>query len=158
VEISGPVLGKGADCEPVLRDLPEWFGIESAIVHYVDSIDRMPTFLAAESGAIIGFLTVCRHFPVSAEIYVMAIARKHHRLGIGRCLIDRAEAWLCSEGVRFLQVKTLSASHPDPNYASTRRFYERMGFSPLEELITLWDPSNPCLLLVKTLAPPAIGP
>ncbi len=156
MEIRGPVFGNGADCEPVLRGLPEWFGIESAIVHYVDSIDRMPTFLAAEPGAIIGFLTVCRHFPMSAEIYVMAIDREHHRLGIGRRLIDRAEAWLRSEGVRYLQVKTLSASHPDPHYAATRRFYERVGFSPLEEFKTLWDPSNPCLLLVKALGPPVI--
>ena len=116
------------------------------------------TFLTEESEQIIGFLTVCRHFPESAEIYVMAVHRMHHRLGIGRRLIESAEAWLLSEGVRYLQVKTLSTSHPDPNYASTRRFYERMGFSPIEELKTLWDPSNPCLLLVKTLAPSAIGP
>jgi len=56
---------------------------------------------------------------------------------------------LHERGIRFMTVKTLAASHPDPNYAKTRRFYEAIGFLPLEVLPTLWGCSNPCLLMLK---------
>jgi len=40
---------------------------------------------------------------------------------------------------------------PDPGYARTRAFYAAMGFEPLEEIVQVWGPDNPCLLLVKRL-------
>lgn len=43
------------------------------------------------------------------------------------------------------------ATSPDPNYAQTRRFYERLGFAPLDVFPTLWSPRNPCLQMVKVL-------
>jgi ribosomal protein S18 acetylase RimI-like enzyme len=33
----------------------------------------------------------------------------------------------------------------------TRRFYEAIGFEPIEEFPTMWGNDNPCLLLVKPL-------
>ena len=50
-----------------------------------------------------------------------------------------------------MQVKTLGPSKPDRRYAGTRRFYEALGFRPLEET-ALWGPENPCLIMVKRLA------
>ena len=32
--ITNPGLGQAALCEPILRSLPDWFGIESALVNY----------------------------------------------------------------------------------------------------------------------------
>ena len=56
--ITGPLLGQAAACEPILRSLPDWFGIEEAIVYYVKEIDDLPTFLALdeEEGAV-GFMS-----------------------------------------------------------------------------------------------------
>ncbi len=51
----------------------------------------------------------------------------------------------------YLTVKTLSSTHPDPDYAETRAFYAAMGFVPLMELPDLWDPGNPCLVMLKKL-------
>lgn len=51
-------------------------------------------------------------------------------------------------------MKTLGPSHPSPEYAATRRFYEACGFRGLEELHDLW-PDNPCLIMVKPLGSPA---
>ncbi len=45
--------------------------------------------------------------------------------------------------VEFLQVKTLSAKHPDAGYGRTRQFYLAMGFRPLQEFPTLWGEANP---------------
>lgn len=61
------------------------------------------------------------------------------------------EADLTADGVELLQVKTLGASHPDAGYKLTRQFYAAMGFQPLEEMIGVWGPQNPCLIMVKRL-------
>ncbi|MFN8377028.1 MAG: GNAT family N-acetyltransferase [Anaerolineae bacterium] len=152
LHVEGPHLNKGSVCAPILRALPQWFGIEEATRHYIESIDTLPTFLATEDDAAIGFLSVQRHYPQSAEIYVMGVLPQAHRQGVGRALLAAAEGWLAGESVRFLQVKTLSPRHPDEGYKKTRAFYAGVGFVPLEEFPTLWGEHNPCLMLIKYLA------
>ena len=136
--------------EAVLRDLPDWFGIEDATRSYVEQAAALPTFVAPPDR---GFVCVKQHTPRAAELYVMGVRREHHRQGLGRALVAAAEAWCRARGIRFLQVKTLGPSHADPGYAATRAFYEALGFVPLEELPTLWDESNPALLSVKDVGP-----
>ena len=142
----------------MLRSLPEWFGIESSILDYVESAKKLPTYLARPAGPAtpdikpaVGVLLAARHFPGAAEIYLMAVDRSMHRSGIGRALVDALERDLIADGVSLLQVKTLGPSHPDPGYARTRLFYEAMGFAPIEEIHGLW-PGNPCLLMIKVLS------
>jgi GNAT superfamily N-acetyltransferase len=147
----GPCLGKASVCEPILRSLPGWFGIEEAIVHYSIEIDRLPTFLACDAGRVIGFLSLKQHNPFSAEVYVMGIRPEMHRSGIGRALISQAQEWLKGQGFEYLQVKTLGPSHGDPSYARTRAFYLAVGFRPLEEFRQIWNEQNPCLVMVQRL-------
>lgn len=144
-------LGLGAECEAVLRSLPEWFGIESALLAYVDKIEHLPTYTAVVGERVVGFLSVEKHFYESAEIHVMGILPEFHRMGIGRALQKKAELDLKAQGVKFLQVKTLSPSSSNTDYAKTRKFYQSMGFSPLEEMPDLWGAENPCLIMVKNL-------
>ncbi len=96
-------------------------------------------------------LSLKQHTPYSAEVYVMAVLQEAHRKGIGRTLISSAEDWLKSRGVQYLQVKTLGPSDPDEGYATTRSFYEAVGFKPLEEFKQIWDEDNPCLIMIKKL-------
>ena len=149
VILEGPLWGQASVCGPILRSLPAWFGIEQATAHYIEDTDRLPTWLARLDGEVVGFLTVWQHSRYAAEIHVMGIPPEMHRRGIGRALVQTVEAALCSRGVEYLQVKTLSPSHPDENYAKTRRFYLAMGFRPLEEFPDLWGDANPCLQMVK---------
>jgi len=153
ISIQGPYLGKADLCEPILRALPEYFGIEEANLYYLDAIDRLPTFLAFNGSLdrVVGFLTIYRHFSKSAEIYVTGVHPDNHRQGLGRALMESAEAYLRKQGIEYLQVKTLSDSRPDEGYAQTRAFYLAMGFTPLEEFPTLWNASNPALLLIKKI-------
>ena len=135
----------------LLRSLPHWFGIESSIVEYVAKAHELPTYLAWPAGGStlpVGVLLAARHFPESAEIYLMAVEPALHRRGIGRALIEALEADLVADGVELLQVKTLGPSQADAGYDRTRRFYSRLGFRPLEEIHDLW-PGNPCLIMVK---------
>jgi coenzyme F420-0:L-glutamate ligase/coenzyme F420-1:gamma-L-glutamate ligase len=136
--------------EVVLRDLPEWFGIEHETVAYIEAAATLPTF-AVEPDA--GFLSLKQHTPHAAELYVMGVRREQHRRGIGRSLVAAAESWCRAHGVRYLHVKTLGPSRPSRGYGATRAFYEALGFVALEELHGLWDEDNPTLILVKDVGP-----
>ncbi len=151
VSVEGPLFGQANVCVPILRALPEWFGIDVAIEQYGRDIDELPTFVARPDSQIAGFVTVKQHNKGAAELLVMGVLPQMHRRGIGCYLLGRAEEWLQRAGTRYLQVKTLGPSHPDQNYAKTREFYLAMGFWPLEEMQALWDESNPALVMVKTL-------
>jgi GNAT superfamily N-acetyltransferase len=145
-----------ATVERLLRMLPEWFGIESSVADYIESARRLPTYLAWRDDPAghqhlpVGVLLAVRHFPVSAEIYLMAVDPAMHRQGIGHALLAALEADLIADKVEFLQVKTLGPAYPDAGYERTRQFYASVGFQPLEEITGLW-PGNPCLIMIKTL-------
>ena len=151
IAVHGPSLGRSAVCEPILRALPEWFGIEEATRQYIQDIETMPSFLAVVSGRAVGFLTFRQHSHYAAEVHVMGVHPQMHRQGVGRALLRAVESHLVGKGVEFLQVKTLSPAHPDKNYAKTRAFYGAMGFRPLEEFPDLWGEQNPCLQMIKAL-------
>jgi coenzyme F420-0:L-glutamate ligase/coenzyme F420-1:gamma-L-glutamate ligase len=136
--------------EAVLRDLPGWFGIEEATRRYIQDAATLPTFAVEPD---LGFLCVKQHTPGAAEIYVMGVRPEQHRRGMGRALVAEAERWCRMRGVRYLQVKTLGPSRPDPGYDATRMFYEAVGFVALEELHGLWSHDNPALILVKDVGP-----
>ena len=134
-----------------MRALPEWFGIEQAILDYGSEVNSLPTFTATQGEATVGILALRLHNPYSAEIAVVAVRPEWHRRGIGRALLALAEEYLVAQGIEYLQLKTLGPSRPDENYERTRQFYRARGFRPLEELHTIWDADNPCLIMVKRL-------
>jgi GNAT superfamily N-acetyltransferase len=149
--IQGPEPGDSATCERLLRGLPDWFGIESSLMQYAREVADLPAFTAIAGRDAIGLLSLRQHFPETAEVHLIAVARPWHSRGVGRSLLLAAEAWLRARGTRLLQVKTLGPSRQCAQYARTRSFYQAAGFLPVEEFPTLWSPANPCLLLVKPL-------
>ena len=140
-----------AECEWVLRSLPMWFGQEDALLEYVRGTSQLPTFISTDGQSVNGFVSVQQHFPRSFEIVCVAVHATARGRGIGRALIEQVSAWSGAQGGQFLQVKTIAASHPSPEYAQTRAFYESVGFVPLEVFPTLWTARHPCLQLVKRL-------
>ena len=136
-------------CNLVLRALPDWFGIESAIVDYVNDVRPMPFYAAFDDGGPVGFVAIKRHNQHTAEVYVMGILQDFHRMGIGTKLIALCEDYCRKNKMTFLTVKTLDESRADEGYAKTRQFYLSVGFKPLEVFPLLWDASNPCLFMAK---------
>lgn len=144
--------GKGYICREVLTDLPAWFGIPEAVEAYVDASVEMPMVIClAPDGSPIGFASLKIQTSFAVEIHVMGIKHAWHRRGIGRALIDEAGQLAIGRGAQFLTVKTIAPSKSDPNYAATRKFYEAVGFMPVEEFPTLWGKDNPCLLMLLPL-------
>ena len=42
----------------ILRKLPEWFGIEESLIHYVKTVSKYPYWAAFEEDSCIGFFPV----------------------------------------------------------------------------------------------------
>ena len=143
--------GGGAICAELLATVPHWFGMTDANERYQRVADRCPTLIALDNGRAVGFLTVVRHSPHAAELHVMAVRPELHRNGIGRMLVAAAEDRMRSDGVEYLQVKTLSASAGDEPYLGTLAFYTALDFRVLEEMPSLWDADNPAVVLIKRL-------
>ena len=151
MEIIGPDLDRALECEAVLRSLPRWFGIEHALMMYARDSAVMPTFALSDGTHLAGFLTLREHFPEAWDIHCIAVRANARGQGHGSRLLARAEAWLLERGVRFLQVKTVAATSPSREYAETREFYRRRGFTPIEVFPTLWDAHHPALQSIKVL-------
>ena len=147
--------GAGPTCRTILATLPQWFGLSESVEDYVSVADHSTTVIASHGPDDVGFLTLILHSPVSVEIYVMGITPEHHRQGIGRLMLNYAEALLALQSVEFLQVKTLSASKPDEGYDKTRAFYHANGFRPIQEFPDLWGPENPALQMMKVVGVPS---
>lgn len=136
-------------CASVIRQLPDWFGIETSNQAYVAALGRLPTFLVEDEERVIGFIALEETSAEAVEIHVLAVVPNRHRAGIGRAMVSHAEDWVRSRRRGILHVKTLGPSHPDPFYARTRSFYQALGFRPVFETIAFWGPENPTLVSVK---------
>lgn len=148
-------LLRGGDvphCERILRDLPEWLGLEASIREYVAFLASAPAFVVETDGDVAGFVAVRDLVPRSAEIEVMTVRRDLHRGGLGRRLFSRAEQWCRERGVRWLLVKTRGPSEPDPGYQRPRAFYTSVGFEPILETVAFWGPEDPALVLIEPVA------
>jgi GNAT superfamily N-acetyltransferase len=144
-------IGKSEICENVLTGLPRWFGIESARNEYIRAVESLPMFTAEFGGQVVGFLSLEFHNEFTAEVHVMAVLEEHHGQGHGHALLEAAKNYALSRGAEYLMVKTLGPSRPNAEYDLTRRFYERAGFRPLQEIPAIWGKENPCLLMVQHL-------
>lgn len=137
--------------EQVLRSLPDWFGIEESTLEYIRTSTELPMLAGYLDGSLVGFLSIKKHNDYSAEIYVMGVLPEFQGRSFGKTLLKEAETRLANEGIEYLQVKTLNEERECAFYNKTRRFYYANGFRPLEVFPNLWNPSNPCLLLVKSI-------
>jgi GNAT superfamily N-acetyltransferase len=132
-------LSDRESAEKILRTLPEWFGIESALLDYCNATKTLPTYFAVRTdGSKIGFICLKFHNEFTAEIHVMGILREFHGKGIGKALVNHVSELLRQRSYEFLIAKTLGPSHPDINYDYTRRFYLSSGFCPLAEFDSIW--------------------
>jgi GNAT superfamily N-acetyltransferase len=141
--------GDIAACQALLARLPSWFGIPESNAGYIDSLHRLPAWVAVDGGRVVGFVALLSHTPQSAEISVMAVDPDRHRDGFGRTLVGTVESWCQDNDIRWLHVKTRGPSTYDDDYERTRRFYAAMGFEVLYESLTEWGADNAALVLVK---------
>ncbi|MBK1614073.1 hypothetical protein CKO44_11405 [Rubrivivax gelatinosus] len=108
-------------------------------------------FLGCRAGAGHRLHDAARAFPTSWEVHCVAVQADARSRGVGRQLHRHGERWLLGQGARHLQVKTVAAGHPSPEYAETRSFYMALGYDELEVFPDFWRPGLPVLQLIKAL-------
>jgi GNAT superfamily N-acetyltransferase len=133
----------------ILRELPDWFELESGIAEYINGVKNKPFFVAEFNGKAVGFASVDDNNDNTSEIYVMGILPENRRGGIGGKLVECIWNRNQELGKKFLIVKTLDESAGDKSYEETRRFYLKMGFLPLFSTTEIWGEGNPCLIMIK---------
>ena len=106
----------------VLAALPEWFGIPESTAQYVEDCKTLPFVAVCHGETPVGFLALRQTAPQAGEVDVMGTLPAYHRKGAGRALLAWAERYARAAGWKLLQVKTVDASHPSPEYARTRAF------------------------------------
>jgi len=134
----------------VLNTIHEWFGIETYRNEYIKGVKDYPFFAAYLKNEPIGFIALKKTTEQTGEIYCMGVMKEYHHKGYGKRLYKAIEEHAKNEGLKLMQVKTVEKGTYDI-YDQTNKFYESLGFMPLEVFKTLWDEHNPCLILVKPL-------
>ena len=141
---------KAAIAEQILLALPDWFGLPDSTREYIEKSRELPFWAAFRGDKAVGFVSMTTSSRDTADVFCMGVLPEHHRQGMGRGLMAALEEYARDAGHHLLQVKTVDEGHY-PEYDRTIAFYEGMGFWRLEVFPDLWDPWNPCLVLVKAL-------
>ncbi len=134
----------------VLHDLPEWFGMPESTEEYIGDSQDKPFLACFLNDEPVGFVVLNETSKDCADIFVMGIKKKFHRMSIGTVLNEAYEAMAKKLGYTYSQVKTVQMGHYK-EYDMTNKFYIAMGYKELECFPTLWDEWNPCQIYVKYL-------
>lgn len=136
-------------CVSIARELHEYF-TENGIKAMNKDLQSHLMYVAINSNKIIGFLTIQQKNNRVVEISWMAIKREYQRQGIGSALVNYIADNLKVQGVKLLEVKTLSEETEYLSYENTRKFYKKNGFIHLETInpYPKWDPGCPCAIYV----------
>lgn len=141
---------KKAISKEVLNDLPEWFGLSESTQKYISDSQNKPFVAAYANDEPVGFIVLNETSKDCADIFVMGIKKKFHRMGVGSMLNEAYEAIARKLGYTYSQVKTVQFGHYK-EYDISNNFYIAMGYKELECFPTLWDEWNPCQIFVKYL-------
>lgn len=132
----------------ILNDLPEWFGMPESTEEYITDSQDKPFIACFMDNEAIGFVVLNSTSVDCADIFVMGIKKKYHRMGIGTKLNDAYERLAKKLGYTYSQVKTVQSGHYK-EYDITNNFYKSVGYKELEVFPTLWDEWNPCQIYIK---------
>ena len=140
---------KKAVVAQVLKDLPEWFGIPESTQAYIEGAKDLRVWAAYQASDVVGFISLSYSSEDCAEIDCLGVKKSFQGQGIGRELIATLEREAVKQ-VDYLQVKTV-AEGSNKDYDRTNVFYRSVGFKKLEIFPQLWDPQNPCQILIKKI-------
>ena len=133
----------------VLKDLPEWFGIPESTQAYIEGAKDLRVWAAYQESDVVGFISLSYSSEDCAEIDCLGVKKTFQGQGIGSRLLLTLESET-AKTVDYLQVKSV-AEGSNKNYDRTNVFYRSVGFKKLEIFPQLWDPQNPCQILIKKI-------
>lgn len=134
----------------VLYDLLEWFGLPESTENYIIDSQDKPLLACYVNDEVAGYIVLNATSKDCADIFVMGVKKKFHRMGIGLKLNNAFEILAKKLGYTYSQVKTVKTGCYK-EYDITNKFYIAMGYKELECFPTLWDEWNPCQIYIKYL-------
>ena len=140
---------KMAAVADVLKDLPEWFGIPEITQAYMEGDKDLRVWAAYQESDVVGFISLSYSSEDCAEIDCLGVKKSFQGQGIGSQLLATLESEARKQ-VDYLQVKTV-AEGSNKEYDRTNVFYRSVGFKKLEIFPQLWNPQNPCQILIKKI-------
>jgi len=146
-------VDKSGYADLILRKLPEWFGNETALENYINTVSEYPFWAAFDGAKCIGFFSGKIHYNRTGDIYVCGIDPEYHRKRIGTILYNELEKYCVKNGCEYLIVQTLSETVQYEPYLRTIKFYKKLGFKELISFREYWDKENPLLIMIKNLDP-----
>lgn len=96
-----------------------------------------------------GYLRLLPGSLPSADLQWLVVDKDHHNGGIGRQLVEHAQALARGWGAKSLSVATLHSS--DPVSKNALNFYKRLGFSQSRIVPNYWGPGEDKIYFVKSL-------
>lgn len=88
----------------VLSSLPEWFGIPESTEEYISVSAGLPFWTVYADGEPAGFLALRETGPAAVEIFVMAVRKEYHRLGLGRALWLECLKYAQKQGYQYMRI------------------------------------------------------
>lgn len=121
-----------AEMLAVARSVADWFD-EASFDEMADDLEDDPGVVALRDGRIAGWATWYPSGdspePALMELTWIAVRRDLRGHGIGRALMAAVEEVLRAEGVRTLELWTMTESSGRAGYTETRAFYRALGFT-----------------------------
>lgn len=106
-------------------------------------------FGAERGGRLQGYVCLGKASLTAASwyLYWMCVHPVAQRLGMGRALQRRAEAFVRSQGGERIVLETSGRS----DYGPARRFYEQAGYLPVGRIPDFYRPGDDCLIYSKVV-------
>ncbi|KFZ27616.1 MAG: Acetyltransferase (GNAT) family protein [Candidatus Izimaplasma bacterium HR2] len=133
----------------VLRDLPEWFGIEESTKEYIDKVVNYPFIAAHIKGEVAGFYSLREENKDTLDMYVLGVLKKYHNKGVGTKLQEYVNDYAKVKKYKYMMVITLAKKANNYEYSLTRKFYLKMGFVDFYQNDDIFDSHNPAQILIK---------
>jgi len=101
--------------------------------------------VASIDGSMSGF-AIMKFRDEESHLFLLAVATRRQRTGIGRTLLAWLEKSCRTAGIRQIRVEVRA------NNRDARKFYERSGFRFIGQVAGYYDKREPAVVMVKTLA------
>ena len=112
----------------------DWRARQRRDVEAVLADENMSVWVAEEEDRVIGFSAAeLKHAEGMGEILMVAVDPDRQDRGVGAQLTNRATDWIRESGLQVVMVSTGG----DPGHAPARRVYEKLGFTPVPNVIYL---------------------
>jgi ribosomal-protein-alanine N-acetyltransferase len=109
------------------------------------SQQRSRTWVAEESGEIVGFLIAERQAEKVAHLVTIDVVDRWRRRRVGSLLMDAAERWAREQKLRFVYLETAD------NNTAAQGFYEARGYRKVDRVENYYSEGTSAWVMLKWL-------